>query len=95
MTAPSLAFLDSPEFQQAVQTCATRALEGRPVPAHLVAQAQFYWMDAHQWQLALDALRHTLEKLDGRNATRWGLSRNQGARFCQWRKARLLSLAEA
>lgn len=81
-------FVESQDFATAVKTYAMRALQGRPVSARTVAQFQFAGLDDAQWPQALQALQETLMRLDGRNARRWGMTANQGSRFCRWRRGR-------
>ena len=81
-------FFESPDFAKAVKTYALRAIQGRPVSARAVAQFQFPGLDDAQWLNALEALQQTLMRLDGRNARRWGMTANQGSRFCRWRRGR-------
>lgn len=75
-----------------VRLCAQSALEGRPLPAHLAAQAHLPALSPADWTLAVETLRKILSCLDGRSAKRWGLTNDEGVRFGRWRRARLEEL---
>lgn len=84
--AQSFHFEDE-QLAPVVLLCALRALEGRPLPVHLASQAYLPELAASEWQEAVFALKKVLNCLDGRSAKRWGLTKEQGAKFCRWRLA--------
>lgn len=86
--AQSFQFEDD-QLAPVVRACALRALEGRPLPIHLAAQAYLPALSPSEWQEAVATLRKVLHSLDGRSARRWGLTNEQGAKFCRWRRARV------
>lgn len=72
-----------------VQLYVKRVLAQRPTPLHLIAQAHLAHLEAEGWVRAVQRLHEVLMGLDGRSSQRWGLTRQQGSRFCQWRRNRL------
>lgn len=77
------------ELAPVVRLCALRAIEGRPLPVHLAAQAHLPLLSSEDWKAAVAALKKVLLALDGRSAKRWGLTNEQGSKFCRWRRARM------